>query len=72
MLVQNQRIKSSIAEKQKKVKLKNILFFWGFQILVQTDIENPKIKKLNFWFTLIGPMLPMKIADNRHGILAFT
>ena len=36
------------------------MFILGFKTQVskfgfKTDIENPKIDKLNFWFTLTGP-----------------
>ena len=50
-------IKSTIAEKQVNWKLKTILFFWGFKTQVskfrlKTNIQNLKIKKLNFWLHL--------------------
>ena len=37
-------------------------YFWGVKTRVskfgfKTDIENPKLEKLNFWSTLIGPLL---------------
>ena len=53
-LVQNKRIKSTIAEKPKfgKPGFKTWVSKFGFK----TDIENPRIDVLNFWFTLIGPV----------------
>ena len=43
------------------------LYFWGVKTQVskfgfKTDIENPKLEKLNFWSTLIDPMkIPSEI-----------
>ena len=36
-------------------------YYWGVKtqvskFLFKTDIENPKLEKLNFWSTLIGPL----------------
>ena len=32
------------------------MFFWGFQIGFETDLENQKTVKLNFWIVLTGPI----------------
>ena len=57
-LVQNQRIKSTIAE---KLEFGNPGFkTWDSKFRFNTDIENPRIDQMNFWFTLIGPVLLIK------------
>ena len=33
---------------------------WVSKFGFKTDIENPKLEKLNFWFTLIGPLIGMQ------------
>ena len=63
-LVQNQRIKSTISEKQVNWKQTTLCFLGfqnsGFQIRVQNGFRNNPTfeypKKAIFWFTLTGPL----------------
>ena len=53
-LVQRRKIKSKIAE---KCEFRNPGFkTWVSKFVFEKNIENPRLDKLNFWFTLIGPV----------------